>query len=155
MEAFCCRGAVGWMPSLPANAVCGCGGSHLCLDRGRAHSVLGGESEALKIAYVEFKLRSAWAILRPSGNRIFFWKFEPMQLLSLNAYQVAPGLTISANLIIAKTAPVMELRLDGPRSRFGLLPSVKPLSPVFCALAGQIECPVLRFAVGATFASKE
>ena len=74
---------------------------------------------------VEFKLRSAWgdsaALL---GTGYTPGRFDLMQLLSLNVRgQVAPGLTISANLDNRKDGnlQVMELKLDGDplKGRFG------------------------------------
>jgi hypothetical protein len=100
------------------------------------------------------------AILRP------FWEpdihpgsFELMQLLSLNVRgQVAPGLTISANLDNRKDGnlQVMELRLDGDplKGRFGGLSfrSQTPYTSYSARLRGlELSAQFPRFAVGATF----
>jgi len=163
MEAFCCRrrrsgGCHPFLLMLFAAAVA----AVILLGAPAGHVYAAENQEApLKIGGdVEFKLRSAWG--DPSallGTGYSPGSFELMQLLSLNVRgQVAPGLTISANLDNRKDGnlQVMELRLDGDplKGRFGGLSfrSQNPYTSYSARLRGlELSAQFPRFAVGATF----
>ena len=163
MEAFCCRrrrsgGCHPFLLMLFAAAVA----AVILLGAPSGHVYAAANQEApLKIGGdVEIKLRSACgdpsAIL---GTGYSPGSFELMQLLSLNVRgQVAPGLTISANLDNRKDGnlQVMELRLDGDplKGRFGGLSfrSQNPYTSYSARLRGlELSAQFPRFAVGATF----
>jgi hypothetical protein len=163
MEAFCCRrcrsgGCHAFLLVLFAAAVAvlillGAPAGHVYAEENQeARLQIGGD--------VEFKLRSAWgdssALL---GTGYTPGRFELMQLLSLSVRgQVAPGLTISANLDNRKDGnlQVMELKLDGDplKGRFGGLSfrSQNPYTSYSARLRGlELSAEFSKFAVGATF----
>lgn len=133
------------LPGAPAGHVC-------AAEKQEAPLQIGGD--------VEFKLKSAWgdssALL---GTGFTPGRFDLMQLLSLNVRgQVAPGLTISANLDNRKDGnlQVMELKLDGDplKGRFGGVSfrSQNPYTSYSARLRGlELSAQFPRFEVGATF----